>query len=143
MDDPENVENRNGGNGGDLVKHTVYVTVLDYLLARVPWSNGLRVRECRAGRDSRRALLECLYEPVGDDVGVPLHDIQRASQTTLCVWPEKANDLAWYSGSPVLNAWQLSQSGSAKHRLDLMSSLQRHEISFGAYLAHQASISGN
>ena len=67
LHDPDNPENRNGGNGGDLGKHTVYLAVLDYLLARSPWSAELRVRECHAGRgmyriptDARRPLLDCL-----------------------------------------------------------------------------------
>src|SRR5205085_5719148 len=50
LHDPENPENRNAGNGGDLVKHTIYLGALDYLLAHSPWSNELRVRECHAGR---------------------------------------------------------------------------------------------
>jgi hypothetical protein len=66
--------NKLAGNGGDLVKHTVYLTLLDYLLARYPWSSQLRVHECHAGRaiypipspDDRRPLLECLYDPVGE-----------------------------------------------------------------------------
>ena len=79
----ENRQNRNAGNGGDLGKHTVYLTVLDYLLAHSPWSTKLRVRECHAGRgmyripadDARRPLLECLYNPLGADAGVLLHDV--------------------------------------------------------------------
>jgi hypothetical protein len=126
FEDAENIENRNAGNGGDLVKHTVYLTVLDYLLARDPWSKGLRIRECHAGRgiyaipsdDSRQALLECLYAPVARDIGIPLHDIQRVSQVALGIWPEKAR-LGWYSGSAVLNAWRLGRGGAATHRLDL------------------------
>jgi hypothetical protein len=127
LEDPENIENRNAGNGGDLVKHTVYLTVLDYLLARPPWSGELRIRECHAGRgiyaipaeDPRRALLECLYDPTASDIGIPLHDIQRASQAALGIWPEKARNFSWYSGSAVLNAWRLAQAERAKHRLDL------------------------
>src|SRR5205085_9756067 len=80
LHDPENPENRNAGNGGDLVKHTIYLGALDYLLAHSPWSNELRVRECHAGRgmygiagdDPQRLLLECLYSPIASDVGVLL-----------------------------------------------------------------------
>lgn len=50
MDDPANEQNRNAGNGGDLVKHTVYLATLDFLLKREPWHQGMRLRECHAGR---------------------------------------------------------------------------------------------
>src|SRR6266550_1635342 len=61
----QNKENWNAGNGGDLVKHTVYLAALRYLLPREPWSHGLTLRECHAGRgiyriaegDVRRRLL--------------------------------------------------------------------------------------
>ena len=95
LQDPSNRENRNAGNGGDLVKHTVYLGTLDYLLNQSPWCDELRIRECHAGRaayfipktDSRRPLLECLYDPLDADTGGVLHDTQRASQQALGVWP--------------------------------------------------------
>ena len=80
LSDPENPENRNAGNGGDLCKHTVYLAILDYLLARPPWSEQLRVRECHAGRGmyripaGSRGLLERLYAPLRAEAGVLLHD---------------------------------------------------------------------
>ena len=125
--DTANRENPNAGNGGDLGKHTVYLAVLEYLLPRSPWSDGLRVRECHAGRgmyripdpDPRRRLLECLYEPVNADVGVLLHDVQRASQSALNVWPPQPAALKWYSGSAVVNAWQLASTKGGKHLLQL------------------------
>jgi len=117
--DPENPENSNAGNGGDLVKHTVYLAVLNYLLAHSPWKEQLRVRECHAGRGmyripsldpaGRRPLLTCLFDPFDVDVGIPLHDLQRATQTALDVWPDHPDDLEWYSGSAVLNAWVLAR----------------------------------
>lgn len=127
LHDPENRENQNAGNGGDLVKHTVYLTTLDYLLARSPWSNELRVRECHAGRgmysiardDTRRPLLKCLYNSVGTDVGVLLHDVQRASQSALALWPANPAHFGWYSGSAVLNAWRLGLADAGNHRLEL------------------------
>ena len=71
LSDPENPGNPNASNGGDPCKHTVYLAVLDYLLARPPWSEQLRVRECHAGRglyrvpaDGRRSSLQCLYRPL-------------------------------------------------------------------------------
>ncbi len=127
LHDPDNPENRNAGNGGDLGKHTVYLTVLDYLLTRSPWSTELRVRECHAGRgmyripagDLRRALLECLYDPVGADVGVLLHNLQRGSLTALGVWPATLADFEWYGGSAVVNAWRLGSAQLGRHRLEL------------------------
>ena len=96
-------------------------------MARSPWSSGLRVRECHAGRgmyaipmnDSRRALLECLYNPVDVNIGVLLHDAQRASQSALAIWLEHVKELKWYSGSAVLHAWKLGVNSSVQHRLDL------------------------
>ena len=69
LDDPGNRENKNAGNGGDLVKHTVYLALLDYVLQHEPWATGVRLHECHAGRgiylipphDARRPLVECLY----------------------------------------------------------------------------------
>ena len=127
LHDPGNPENNNAGNGGDLGKHTVYLTVLDYLLARTPWSTELRVRECHAGRgmyripvgDGRRPLLECLYNHIDADVGVLLYDVQRASQSALAVWPAHLPDFEWYSGSAVVNAWRLGCAQSGSHRLEL------------------------
>ena len=44
LQDPMNPENKNAGNGGDMAKHTVYLTVLDFLLAHSPWSAEIRIR---------------------------------------------------------------------------------------------------
>ncbi|MGB9485810.1 MAG: hypothetical protein WCD04_06840 [Terriglobia bacterium] len=126
-DDSKNRQNKNAGNGGDLVKHTVYLTVLNYLLARSPWSNELRVRECHAGRgmyhipspDKRRPLLECLYDPIGSDVGVLLHDVQRGLQSALGVWPADTKAFEWYAGSALMNTWRLGRAGTGKHRHEL------------------------
>ena len=127
LQDPNNLENRNAGNAGDHGKHTVYLTVLDYLLAKSPWSTGLRVRECHAGRgmyhipaeDRRRRRLRCSFDPLNADVGVLLHDVQRASQTALGVWPAALADLEWYGGSAMVNAWRLGYAPSGEHLLEL------------------------
>ena len=127
LHDPENRENPNAGNGGDLVKHTVYLTAIDYLVAEPDWSAELRVRECHAGRgmyaiprgDGRRPLLECLYAPVGRDVGVVLHDVQRAAQAALGLWPANTAGLNWYGGSAVLNGSRLSAAGAGRYLLEL------------------------
>ena len=128
LNDPDNPQNWNAGNGGDIVKHTVYLTVWDYLLTLSPWSVELRVRECHAGRGMycipgddvrRRPLLECLYDPIQADVGVLLHDVQRASQTALHVWPAHPTAFEWYSGSAVVNAWWLGSADRGRHLLEL------------------------
>jgi predicted nuclease of predicted toxin-antitoxin system len=127
LDDPDNPENRNAGNGGDLCKHTVYMTVLDYLLRHSPWSDSLRVRECHAGRgmyripgdDSRRPLLGCLYDPVDADTGFLLHDVQRASLSALGMWPADREAFEWYAGSAVLNGWQLGRAETGRHLHEL------------------------
>ena len=49
MEDPANVANRIAGNGGDLVKHTVYLSLLRYLIGQEPWRKELLLRECHAG----------------------------------------------------------------------------------------------
>lgn len=125
LQDAENPENKNAGNGGDLVKHTVYLTVITHLLDRPPWSKRLRVRECHAGRgmysipdsDRRRLLLKCLYEPVDSDIGVLLHDSQRAMQQALGVWPASSSCLTWYAGSAVMNACRLA-TAPGKHLIE-------------------------
>ena len=48
--DDRNDQNGNAGNGGDLIKHTVYLTLLGTLVERDPWRSELRLRECHAGR---------------------------------------------------------------------------------------------
>ena len=126
LQDPRNPENRNAGNGGDLVKHTVYLTVMEHLLNHTPWCKQLRVRECHAGRgmysipvgDCRRSLLSSLYEPVDTDTGVLLHDRQRASQRALGVWPTHSTGLGWYVGSAVMNAHRLA-AAPGKHLIEL------------------------
>ena len=125
LQDPDNRENKNAGNGGDIVKHTVYLTVLEHLLSHTPWRERLRVRECHAGRgmysipvrDRRRSMLARLYKPVDADDGVPLHDLQRVSQQALGVWPADPTSLGWYAGSAVLNAHRLA-AAPGKHLIE-------------------------
>ncbi|MBZ5596598.1 MAG: hypothetical protein LAP39_30525 [Acidobacteriia bacterium] len=126
MDDPANIENRNGGNGGDLVKHTVYLATLRFLLAREPWRNGLLVRECHAGRgvyripdgDMRAHLLGCLYtNPFGDLI--LLQESQRQILGALGCWTSETEALRWYAGSALINASTLAANHDNLHRLDL------------------------
>jgi hypothetical protein len=97
LDDPQNPENRNAGNGGDLVKHAVYLALLRHL------GPGLRsIRECHAGRgiyrvprdDPRRRRLARLSAS-----STPLAEVQRAVLSRLEVDPEQ-----WYAGSALLIA---------------------------------------
>jgi 23S rRNA A2030 N6-methylase RlmJ len=81
--DPHNPENRNAGNLGDLVKHTVYLTALRVLLRHDPWRDGLQLHECHAGRgmyrheagDERQALVARLLQVAPGTL--PLADLQR------------------------------------------------------------------
>jgi hypothetical protein len=127
MDDPANVENRNAGNGGDLVKHTVYLAVLRFLLAQEPWRSKLTVRECHAGRgayripdrDPRRKLLSCLYASGAGSSPVPLHDAQRSILDRLGCWPPSVEGAGWYVGSAPINAYALAQGPGDSHELEL------------------------
>jgi len=116
------------GNGGDLVKHTVYLAVLDYLTEREPWGDGIRLRECHAGKgfyrakdEPRRRLLRCLFDPINSSDGPALHNAQRENQLALGTWPTRLDDpRLFYSGSAALNAWALSRgSRGSHHRLEL------------------------
>lgn len=127
MDDSANVENRNAGNGGDVVKHTVYLTVLRYLLARDPWRKGLLLRECHAGRgvyripdgDSRSRLLSCLYSGLSVAGPVLLRDAQRSALSALGCWLSGGEGLHWYAGSALINAIELSNIQSSPHKLEV------------------------
>jgi 23S rRNA A2030 N6-methylase RlmJ len=107
--DPYNPENRNAGNGGDLVKHTVYLAFINGLLDHQPWRDGMHLRECHAGR-GMYAL------PAGDrrrydDVRGPLAHAQLDARGAL----ELDDDGHWYAGSALLNARCLARH-EAPHR---------------------------
>jgi hypothetical protein len=127
MDDPANIENRNAGNGGDLVKHTVYLALLRYLLAHEPWSEGLLLRECHAGQgvyliadgDSRSRLLSCLYSDPTGSSQVLLQSAQRSALDALGCWQSGAERLHWYAGSALINAIALGDIQSNSHKLEL------------------------
>jgi 23S rRNA A2030 N6-methylase RlmJ len=106
LEDPDNPENRNAGNGGDLIKHTVYLTALRWLAQRPAWQRRMRLRECHAGRgiyrvppsDPRRELLERLRNS-----STLLAAAQRDCLHALGLQQEERHD--WYAGSGLLNAW--------------------------------------
>jgi 23S rRNA A2030 N6-methylase RlmJ len=126
MDDQANDQNRNAGNGGDLVKHTVYLATLDFLLKREPWSQGIRLRECHAGRGichvtadhKSRALLSCLHSIRTPSEATLLESAQRSIIEGLGCWPGAAQNVEWYAGSALIDARRLADH-PASHTLDL------------------------
>ena len=103
--DDRNTQNKNAGNGGDLVKHTVYLTLLDELLQRQPWKSEIRLRECHAGRGiyltdpDPRFLVWCLMGCGGDTM---LRRAETEALDTLGLYD--SNDPGGlYAGSAVLN----------------------------------------
>lgn len=127
LEDPANIENRNAGNGGDLVKHTVYLALIRNLVAQEPWNKGLLLRECHAGRgvyqiadgDPRSRLLSCLYSnPTGETL-VLLQDAQRAALSALSCWPDGTDAIHWYAGSALINTIALPSTQGNLHKLEL------------------------
>jgi hypothetical protein len=126
MNDPANPENKNAGNGGDLVKHTVYLATLRYLLAHKPWSDGLRLRECHAGRGiygvpvGSRKVLSCLHSnPAAKEHPVLLQTAQRDIMGTMGCWPDALEEPNWYAGSALINAFTLADNHPSLHSVDL------------------------
>jgi len=127
VDDPANDANRVAGNGGDLVKHTVYLSVLRFLLGQEPWHSKLIVRECHAGQgtyripdgDPRCRLLSCLHATPPGSSPILLHDAQESILGTLGCWPVGAEGAHYYAGSPLINAHTLAESGGGSHKLEL------------------------
>ena len=128
MEDPENTENRNAGNGGDLVKHTVYIAALRYLIAHKPWSGGVSLKECHAGRgvyrigkmDPRGRLLSCLFSESAGNGLVQLREVQRQVLNRLDSWPSKTGSVEWYAGSALINAFVLSEDAGGCHRAEFL-----------------------
>jgi 23S rRNA A2030 N6-methylase RlmJ len=126
LEDPDNRENKNAGNGGDLVKHTVYLATIRFLLGREPWSDGLFVRECHAGRgvyrishESRRSNLACLLLGTVDKRHpVLLQSAQLGLMSALGCGPTANQVLQWYAGSALMNAFTLNKH-FASNRLQL------------------------
>jgi hypothetical protein len=121
-----NVENRNAGNGGDLVKHTVYLVTLQFLLKHPPWNQGMRLRECHAGRgiykiargDSRLRTFSALFSKTSV-APLVLVETQRKILRHLGCWPDSANGVHWYAGSALMNALTLAHAESHVHEVDL------------------------
>lgn len=122
-----NIQNPNAGNGGDLVKHTVYLATIHYLMAQQPWKQNIRVRECHAGRGIyrlqaghhwRHVLSSLLSTPRLVDP-VLLRDTQRAILEALRCWPDVSDKVEWYAGSALMNACALAQDKAGSRMLDL------------------------
>ena len=103
--DDRNDHNRNAGNGGDLIKHTVYLTLLETVMQREPWRKEIRLRECHAGRGLY------LTTPDNEWLGMNLHwkaegsllaRSQRSALSDLNVDVEERPGVL-YAGSSVLN----------------------------------------
>ncbi len=125
MDDPNNPENGNAGNGGDLVKHTVYLATLRYLLTQEPWNSGLRLRECHAGRGiyripiGSRKLVSCLHSnPAKERPGL-LQATQGDILSALGCLQDAAEEHIWYAGSALINTFTLANNQPGLHTLDL------------------------
>ncbi len=128
MDD--NLQNKNAGNGGDLVKHTVYLATLDFLLNRKPWSQGMNLRECHAGRGiyyvsgehKSRTLLSCLHSIRTPAEATLLQSSQSRILRSLACWPDCVQNVEqrveWYVGSALINAQRLADDPGS-HTLDL------------------------
>lgn len=115
-DDPHNPENRNAGNGGDVVKHVVYATLLDVLLERPPWRDELRLRECHAGRGAYRIDADDPRRRLGDALRAG-HSRLRTDQRRALTAMGLPDDGSWYAGSAALNATHLARAPGA-HRYE-------------------------
>jgi 23S rRNA A2030 N6-methylase RlmJ len=126
LEDPKNIENKNAGNGGDLVKHTVYLATLQFLLQQPPWCENLRLRECHAGRgvyriSERRGRdrgLTALFSMPAKDKSILLHNAQREILARLGCWPDAGATIQWYAGSAAINAFALGNNNQNQHQFD-------------------------
>jgi 23S rRNA A2030 N6-methylase RlmJ len=123
LDDPANIENANAGNGGDLVKHTVYLATIRYLLTQEPWAKGLFVRECHAGRgiyripkgDPRVRLISAVFSDSIASSPILLQAAPKSILNALGCWDSES--VEWYAGSALMNAGSLF--GGHGHSLEL------------------------
>ena len=126
LDDPINIENRNAGNGGDLVKHTVYLATLQFLLRQPPWRENLRLRECHAGRGVYRISgergrdkgLTALFSTPAKNKSILLHNAQREILGRLGCWRDARVMIQWYAGSATINAFALGNDSQNLHQFE-------------------------
>src|SRR5207237_1360015 len=107
--------------------HTVYLATLRFLLNREPWREGVRLRECHAGRgvyqipsgDARQRLVSCLFTRTATASAAILHNAQSEAATTLRCWPDSDAGSKWYAGSAVMNSLAVDNTRSSRHSVDL------------------------
>ena len=111
--DPDNPQNTAAGGASDMVKHTVELAWLDQLLDHPPWRDGLRLRECHAGRglyrlddEPRRRRLRRLLAS-----DLPLARAQREGLDALRL----AQDGSCYLGSSLLYARRLRRETAHRY----------------------------
>lgn len=105
------LQDGNAANGGDLVKHTVYLSLVRNLIENPTWKGGIKIRECHAGRG--------LYAPVPGNVDLA-HNVM-SEQGPGCLLGEMERgilserkllpDGTAYAGSALLNAYNLASLG--------------------------------
>jgi hypothetical protein len=104
----DNPENASAGSSDDLVKHTVYLAALAWLLERAPWRRGMRLRECHAGRGVYRL-------PEGDPRRALSADLLRTDLLLAGAQRDALDALdagkGWYAGSALLVARLLARAG--------------------------------
>ena len=59
-------QNANAGNGGDIIKHSIYLALLDALRERDPWRHALHVVEAHAGKGVYVPAAEAYVRAVED-----------------------------------------------------------------------------
>lgn len=127
-----NPENRVAGNVDDLVKHTIYLTLLSLLGEREPWRSAAVVRECHAGRgvylvardDTRHAAIRRL----GD---TRLGRAQRRALAAVSADPATA-----YAGSALLCALSLGSVGYEAYEWDPATRAILRAVMAAAKLSH-------
>ena len=103
-------QNSNAGNGGDIIKHSVYLAVLDELCARERWRDELHVVEAHAGKGVYvPAARE--YAKATDDCDIRRSKLCAAQERTFRPAPDRLGpvdgmnaDKRPYAASAVLHA---------------------------------------
>jgi hypothetical protein len=114
------VQDANSGNAGDLIKHSVNLQALATLLHHKPWSDGLHLYECHAGRGiyQPQSSKENNKENVQQLLSSPNLLLARHQWTVLEQLGIDHADVPsgkWYAGSACLNATMLSDGRHDTH----------------------------
>ena len=104
-------QNSNAGNGGDIIKHSVYLAVLDELLARERWGDELHVVETHAGKGVYVLPAAREYAEATDDCDIRRSKLCAAQERTFRPAPDGLGpvdgmiaDERPYAASAVLHA---------------------------------------